>query len=114
MYVALSVVLAAVCLMPGIAKILGLPKMRESAAHFGIPWRVYQLIGLAELAAAAGVLAGLFWHVLGLAAASGMALLLIGALASHRRAGDALREAVPAVVALAVAALYLAVPALHA
>ena len=114
MYVALSVVLAAVCLMPGMAKILGLPKMRESAAHFGIPWRAYRLIGVAELAAATGVLAGLFWHVLGLAAASGMALLLIGALASHRRAGDALREAVPAVVALAVAALYLAVPALHA
>ncbi len=114
MYVALSVVLAAVCLMPGLAKVLGLPRMRESAAHFGIPWRAYQLIGVAELAAAAGVLAGLLWHVLGLAAASGMALLLIGALASHRRAGDAIREAAPAVGALAVVALYLAVPALHA
>lgn len=114
MYVALSVMLAAVCFMPGIAKVLGLPKMRESAAHFGIPWRAYQLIGVAELAAAAGVLAGLVWHVLGLAAASGMALLLIGALASHRRAGDAIKEAAPALLALGVAVLYLAVPALHA
>jgi hypothetical protein len=74
--------------------------MRKAAAHFGIPWRGYQLIGMAELAAAAGVLAGLWWHWLGLAAASGMTLLLIGALASHRRAGDSIKETTAAVVAL--------------
>jgi len=114
MYVALSVLLAAVCLVPGLAKVLGHPRMREAAAHFGIPWRGYQLIGVAELAAAGGVLAGLAWHALGLAAASGMALLLIGALASHRRAGDAIMRAAPALVALVIAAVYLAVPILTA
>jgi hypothetical protein len=31
--------------------------MRASAARFGIAWGRYQLIGVAELAAAAGVLA---------------------------------------------------------
>jgi uncharacterized membrane protein YphA (DoxX/SURF4 family) len=113
MYVALSVLLAAVCLAPGLAKVLGLPRMRQAAAHFGISWRSYQLIGVAELAAAAGVLAGLLWHVLGLAAASGMVLLLIGALVSHQRAGDRIKEAAPALVAFVIAAVYLAVPALH-
>jgi hypothetical protein len=62
--------------------------MRQSAAHFGIPWSRYRLIGAAELAAAAGVMIGLWWHPLGVAAAAGMALLLIGALITHRRAED--------------------------
>jgi hypothetical protein len=113
-FVALSLLLAAACLVPGMAKVLGQPRMRKPAAHFGIPWRGYQLIGVAELAAAGGVLAGLWWHALGLAAASGMALLLIGALASHRRAGDTIKETTPALIAFAIAAAYLAVAALHA
>jgi uncharacterized membrane protein YphA (DoxX/SURF4 family) len=62
MYTALSILLAAACLLPGLAKVLGHPKMQKSAAHFGIPWRRYRLIGVAELAAAVGVLAGLWWH----------------------------------------------------
>ena len=40
-------------------KPVGHPKMRESAARFEIAWDQYRLIGVAELAAAAGVLGGL-------------------------------------------------------
>lgn len=109
MFTAVSLLLAAACLVPATAKLLGHPKMRSSADHFGIPWRRYQLIGVAELAAAAGIAAGLRWHLLGWAAATGMALLVIGALITHRRAGDAAKEAAPALVALIVAAGYLAV-----
>ena len=61
--------------------------MRQSAAHFGIPWPRYRLIEVAELAAA-GVVIGLWWRPLGVAAAAGMALLLFGALITHRRAED--------------------------
>ena len=53
--------------------------MLASASHFGIPWSSYRLIGVAELAAVAGVLAGLLWLPIGVAAASGMAVLLVGA-----------------------------------
>jgi uncharacterized membrane protein YjjP (DUF1212 family) len=77
--------------------------MQKSAAHFGIPWRHYRLIGVAELAAAAGVLAGLWWHPLGVAAAAGMAVLLIGAVITHRRALDSAKEMTPALLALALA-----------
>ena len=80
MFVTISLLLAAVCLLPAVAKLLGHPKMRQSAAHFGIPWPRYRLIGVAELAAAAGILIGLWWHPLGVAAAAGMTLLLLGAL----------------------------------
>ena len=108
MFTALSFVLAAACLVPALGKLLGHPNMLAAASHFGVPWARYRLIGVAEVAAAAGALAGLASAPLGVAAASGMALLLLGALTVHRRAGDSLWEAVPALVALGVSLAYLA------
>ena len=109
MFVTISLLLAAACLLPAAGKLLGHPKMRQSAEHFGILWPRYRLIGVAELAAAAGILIGLWWHPLGLAAAAGMALLLIGALVTHRRAADGAKEMAPALVALAITLAYLAI-----
>ena len=111
MFIALSVLLAAACLVPAVGKLTAQPKMVASAGHFGLAWERYRLIGAAELAAAVGVLAGLAWGPIGVAAASGMALLLLGAIAVHRRAGDHLREAAPALVALAISLAYIAVAA---
>jgi len=108
-FVALSLLLAAACLVPAIGKLSGQPRMVASAAHFEIPWARYRLIGVAELAAACGVLIGLAWAPIGAAAAVGTGLLLLGALAVHRRAGDSVQEALPALVALALAIAYLAV-----
>jgi DoxX-like family len=82
--------------------------MRPSAAHFGILWSRYWLIWAAELAAA-GVVIGLWWHPLGVAAAAGMALLLIGALITHRRAEDGGKEIAPALLGLAITLAYLAI-----
>lgn len=109
MFVVISLLLAAACLFPAAAKLLGHPRMRKSAEHFGIGWPRYRLIGAAELAAGAGVLIGLWWHPLGIAAAAGMVLLLLGALVTHRRAADSGKEMVPALVAFAITVAYLAV-----
>lgn len=109
MFIVLSLLLAVTCLLPASAKLLAHPKMRQAATHHGLPWRGYQLIGTAELAAAGGLLIGLWWHPLGLAAAAGIALLLTSALLMHRRAGDAAKEIVPALLALAITIAYLAV-----
>lgn len=109
MFTALSFVLATVCLIPALAKLLSHPKMLAAASHFGVPWAQYRLIGAAEVAAAAGAIAGLVWAPLGVAAAAGMALLLLGALTVHRRAGDGLPEEAPALLALGVSLAYLAV-----
>jgi uncharacterized membrane protein YhaH (DUF805 family) len=108
MFVAFSLLLAAVCLLPGAAKLTGHPKMRDSAARFGIRWQRYRLIGVAELAAAAGVLTGLWWHPIGVAAAAGMAVLLTGAVITHRRAKDSGKEMAPALLALVITIAYLA------
>jgi len=109
MFVTVSLLLAAACLVPAAAKLLGHPKMRHAAAHLAIPWPRYQLIGAAELAAGGGALIGLWWHPLGLAAAAGMALLLLGAVITHRRAADGGKEMAPALFALAITVAYLAV-----
>ncbi len=109
MFVTISLLMTAVCLLPSAGKLLGQPKMRQSAEHFGIPWPRYRLIGVAELAAAAGILIGLWWHPLGLVAAAGMALLLLGAVITHRRAADGGKEMAPAMLALAITIAYLAI-----
>jgi uncharacterized membrane protein YphA (DoxX/SURF4 family) len=109
MFVTVSLLLVVACLVPAAAKLAGHPKMRHAADHFGIAWRRYRLIGVAELAAAAGVLIGLFWRPAGLLAAAGMVVLLLGAVITHRRAHDSVREALPALLALAISGTYLAV-----
>ena len=109
MVVTISLLMTAVCLLPAVGKLLGQPKMRQSAEHFGIPWPRYRLIGVAELAAAAGILIGLWWHPLGLAAAAGMALLLLGAIITHRKAADSAQEVAPAVLALLLTVAYMAI-----
>ena len=108
MFIALSLLLAVACVVPAIGKMLSHPKMVASASHFDIPWARYRLIGVAELAAAAGVLAGLSWRPMGIAAAAGMAVLLISALTVHRRTADGVKEAAPAILALGISLAYLA------
>ena len=109
MFITISLLLAAACLLPAAGKLLGHPKMRQSAAHFGIAWPRYRLIGAAELAAAAGILAGLWWHPLGVAAAAGMILLLAGALITHRHAAENAKDMAPALLALVITIAYLAI-----
>ena len=65
MFLTVSIVLAVACLLPAAGKLLGNPKMRQSAARFGIPWRKYQSIAVAEIAATASVVSGLRWHPVG-------------------------------------------------
>jgi hypothetical protein len=108
MFNGLSLLLVLACLLPAAGKLSGQPRMRAAAAHFGIAWERYQLIGVAELAAAAGVLAGLYWRPLGVAAAVAFGALLLGAAITHVRAGDHARELVPALAMLAIVAAYLA------
>jgi uncharacterized membrane protein YphA (DoxX/SURF4 family) len=109
MFVTISLLLAAASLHTSAGKHTGQPRMRKSAAHFGIPWPRYRLIGAAELAAAAGILTGLWWHPLGVAAAAGMALLLVGAIIAHRKAADSAKEMAPALLALLLTLAYLTI-----
>jgi hypothetical protein len=57
MLTSLSLIVATACLIPAAAKLTSQPRMRASAAHFGIAWQRYQLIGLTELCAPSACLA---------------------------------------------------------
>ena len=105
---AITLLLVVACLTAAAAKLLAHPRMQASAAHLGIPWSRYRLVGVAELTAAVGVLAGLAVPALGVAAALGMTVLLVIAVAVHRRAGDSPREAAPALMSLGLSVGYLA------
>jgi DoxX-like protein len=92
MYIAaaiLSVLLAAVALAAGAPKVVlkGRPPAHLQS-HMGLSTGLVRFIGLAEVSAAAGLIVGLFWQPLGIAAAVGFAVLLIGAIGFHAKAGD--------------------------
>lgn len=109
--IVLSVVLALVFAGAGGAKLAGQPAMRESAAHLGVPWDRYRLIGVPEVAAAVGLLVGLAVEPLAVAAAVGLVLLMAGAVTFHLRAGDPpARWAPPAVLGLLALVLAVLLP----
>ena len=100
-----AVVLAVVFGVAGIAKVAGAPVMRTAARHLGFSVGQYRVIGALELAGAVGLLVGLVVPVIGVAAAIGLGLLLIGAGAAHALNRDgAARVAVPLVLVATVAA----------
>ena len=110
--VVLSLVLAFAFVGAGAAKLTGQTRMREAAAHFSIPWERYRLIGVLEIAGAAGLIIGFAVTVLGALAAIGLTLLMVGAVLTHRRAADPAAQMAPAgvlaVLAVITAILYIA------
>ncbi|MFF4731882.1 DoxX family protein [Streptomyces mirabilis] len=105
--IVLAVVLAAIFLLLGAAKLAAVPAMRQAAAHVGMTTTHYRLLGALEVAAAAGLLAGLRITALGAAAAAGLILLMAGAVVVHLRGGDPAARCLPAAVVGALAAAHL-------
>ena len=111
MTIALLVLLTAVFGLLGGAKVAAVSPMPDKAAHLGFTVDQYRGIGALELAGGAGLVVGLAWHPLAVAAGIGLILLLLGAAFSHASHRDGPREvAVPlAVAALVVVYLVTAV-----
>ena len=113
-YIILTIVLAVVFFAAGVAKVLRVPPMRELAKQANFSVNAYAVIGVLEIAAAAGLVLGLFYHrlaVLAAAAATGLTLLMIGAVIVLLRAGNKPKDCVPAVSlgVLSAAAIWLTV-----
>ncbi|MGP4048916.1 DoxX family protein [Streptomyces sp. 2A115] len=92
MYIAaavLSVLLALVALAAGAPKVLLKGDVSAGLqSHMGLSAAFVRFIGLAESAAAVGLVVGLFWQPLGIAAAVGFAVTMIGAIGFHAKVGD--------------------------
>ena len=107
--VILTVALVAAFTTLGSAKVAAVPLMREKAAHVGFSVDAYRRIGALEILAAMGLLVGIVVHPLGALAAAGLVLLAAGAALAHRRAGDQVKAATPAIVLGLLAVAYLVV-----
>ena len=84
----IAVVLAVAFAGAGLAKITKQKQMVEAADHLGFTIEQYQLIGVAEAAGAVGLIIGLFWAPIGIAAAAGLLITMIGAVYFHLRHQD--------------------------
>ncbi len=102
-----SILLAVVCAASGLPKAIGAASAIAEARHLGIPRNGYIAIGLLELAAAGGLIGGLLIAPLGIAAATGMLLMMTGATISHLRVRDPLPATLPAMLTGAASAVTL-------
>lgn len=106
-----SVLLALVLTGSAYAKLTKDPKVIASlVGTVGVPEDRLWILAALELAGAAGLLIGLAWAPLGIAAAIGVVLYFIGAVIGHFRVGDTAPASIGApgvILLIAVAALVL-------
>jgi hypothetical protein len=88
----------------GMTKVLNTATAQKNSRHLGYSTGLSRFIGLAELAATAGLLIGIAWHPLTLVTAAAIVALMVGAVTYHVRAGDQTRALAPALVTAAAAA----------
>jgi len=101
--VVVTILLAGLFTFAASIKLLGVSQSLAIRDHLGLKPLQWRLIGACELAGVAGVLVGLMWAPIGIAAAIGLALLSIGAIACHLLASDGAKDMAPAAIGLALA-----------
>jgi hypothetical protein len=84
----LTVVLVLVFAASGGMKLLGLPYSMRNRERFGMPVSLWRTIGVLELAGVCGLALGAALPLLGVVAGIGLALLMVGAVATRLRVHD--------------------------
>ncbi|HSI79637.1 MAG TPA: DoxX family protein [Solirubrobacterales bacterium] len=103
-----SIVLASLLAFAALRKLSHRPEVVREYRRVGVPERRLDRLAAILLAGAAGLLGGLAWAPLGLAAAAGVVVYFLLAIAAHFRFGDLAHVATPvAIELLAVATLAL-------
>jgi DoxX-like family len=103
--IALSVLLALVMLGSGVMKLIRAPRIVTAMATVHVTPPQMTGLGVLELLATVGLIAGLWLPPIGVAAAIGSVLYFAGAIAAHLRFQDPDRQGAIAFLALAVATL---------
>jgi hypothetical protein len=107
MFVAYAVI--AVLLAPGLIMSAYTKLARNERAvqtfteQLGVPLGLYPFMAACEVAGAAGLIIGLWYGPLGIAAAVGLVLYFVGAVATHLRKGDFKGLVSPLVILIVVA-----------
>ena len=88
-YLVITILLAAMVLFSGVGKIRRDPRI-VLVIHevIGVPLRYFPLLAACEFAGAVGLVLGIWWPILGVAAATGLILYFVGATVSHLRVSD--------------------------
>jgi hypothetical protein len=76
------------------------PDVVRSYGRVGVPEHRLNALALVLLAGAAGVLLGLYWAPIGIAAATGLVVYFVLAVGAHLRARDVRNVATPVVMLL--------------
>ena len=103
-YLAVTIAAAAIVAFSGVLKIRRDPKVVKVIHEVvGVPMAYLSLLAACEFAGALGLVAGIWWPPLGIAAGVGLVVYFVGAVVSHLRVGDAAGIG-PAVFVLALSA----------
>jgi DoxX-like family len=110
--VTVSALLAALMAYAAVRKLSHRPEVVASYARVGVPEERLDLLAATLLAGAAGLLIGLLWAPIGIAAAGAVVVYFLVAIAAHVRSDDLEHVPTPIVMeALALAATVLRVVA---
>ncbi len=90
--VIVTAVLAVASFGSAMGKIQGVPQMRELIASVGVSESTGRVLGFIQLAGVAGIIVGLFWAPIGIAAAGGLTLYYLAAMAAHARAKHPIKQ----------------------
>jgi len=100
----LSVLLALAFAGASLPKLSGKDAMAAQLHNLGVSAGFMRVIGALEALGAAGLIVGLWIGVLGVAAATGLALLMAGAVATHVKAHDTAKNTAGSLVLLVLGA----------
>ncbi|HKW33989.1 MAG TPA: DoxX family protein [Candidatus Acidoferrum sp.] len=107
-YLFTTIVLAAIAAFSGVGKLRRDPKIVQVIHQVvGVPMKFFPLLAACEIAGALGLVLGIWWPVLGVAAGVGLVIYFVGAVVSHLRVGD-MKGIGPAAFLLAVSVTALA------
>ena len=91
MYLVMTVLVALMVAFSGLGKIRRDPhQVKVIHETVGVPLKYFPLLAVCECAGALGLVAGIWWPALGVAAAIGLVLYFVGAVVSHLRVGDSI------------------------
>ena len=104
-FIVVSAILALELAGAGVPKLLQLSAVRRNAEHLGVSVGLHRMIGVAEVAAAVGLLVGIAYPVLSVVTGVAVCLLMCGAVGYHIKAGDKVAAMLPAVLTTVLAVI---------
>jgi hypothetical protein len=87
-YDIVGILLALTLLVSAAAKLRHVPQLVEGLTSLGVPLGLFPFLAACEIAGASGLLIGLWYAPLGIAAAIGLVLYFVGAVGAHLRKSD--------------------------